>query len=240
MAAQARLQCSLYIEAAHTITVTYPTGGVAYNIVIAAGTSYDNTDALCDDMEAQLLAAGAGVWVIASSDTGYTTSITSPGANFDWTWDSDAEVRDWLGFSGNVVNQASPWSGSRGQGILYPVNYIVMGVETQATRRRAHAFGSQAVDGSHDSAAVVMGLPKRRTLMIELERNAGAFTEFSAYRNLLEYVVDGRPFTVWPDADDLATYYTYRFVGPDRIPYERRFDRLLDRYRVMWLVEDMD
>jgi len=235
-----RLQTSLVIANETIITVTQ--GGPPHNIAtIAANTEFDTIDDLLQYLEDDLVAwAGPGTWTLVISNTTGKVSIWTSAGNFDWSWDADAEVRDWLGYTGNVVGQASPWAATnQHEGGFYPVDQIQRGTELMGLRVNTHTIAAQSLDGSHDSVAANQAAQKVRSLTLNIEReSAGTWLEIIRYRAFLDLVRDRRKFTVWPDSDDTATSYTYQFMGPNRIPYRQRIPRSYRYFQVDWEVSE--
>ena len=237
--AWARLQASFAVPEATQIDVKQPTGIALGSLSIAADTEYANTDALLGDLQAQLVAlAGPGTWVLSASSAGVVQIATSAG-NFDWTWTTGTFVRNWLGYAGNVVNQASPWiAGTTHTGGLYLGEMPLSGFEAAGFESvRSVAVSVQARGGGHDAVHVAGALLRTRLLTLPLTRSGGNWTEYNAWRTWLELIADGRTYTLWPDGDLLAVSEVQRFRGPEETELRPRFDRLFDRFAVTIEVE---
>jgi hypothetical protein len=232
-----RIQSSVVITADLSIDVGYPTGNPPVAITFSTGDTYADTDALLADLVAKLAAAALGAW--SATVVSERIRIQSPALNFDWTWDASAILRDWLGYTGNVVNQANPWNSSaKHEGGLYPDELLVRGIEPGGYQLAGFAQAAQSIAGNHDALGAAQGYRRQRELAIDIERTAGAWTDIVRFRDLMGYLADSRPFTVWPDDSDLLTFFAFRFVGPDIIMEERRFENEWDRFRVAIQVEE--
>lgn len=237
---QSKIQTSFVIDAATTITVTQAPAG-AQNLTVAANTAYGNTDALVGDLVTQLQAVHpAQGWTGSVDVTTGLVDFTTTGAAFDWAWDADQEVRDWLGYTGDVLAQASPYTATNEhEGGYYPANLIARGIEPDGHSVALPSLAGQSITGIHDSVNLVLAGIKTRRLVIWLQRESnGDFDEFVRYWNVFDYVRDGRAFMVAPDSDE-ATEYTYHFAGPERVDIERRFGRGMTHFEAMWIVRDV-
>ncbi|MAH46059.1 hypothetical protein CMI37_09515 [Candidatus Pacearchaeota archaeon] len=207
------LQGSFRATAAATVRFTDDPGGTptTSDWTVTAGDTWNSLDELVAAFSAQIVSdLGAG-YTVAMEKTGTSTgrlTVDTPANNFSITWSQTGDgtdLRDALGPTGDVANQASGWESSEASPLCFYPQYAGRAVRRGiSSRHRAHVLtvgGNSRTQGHADPADVdvvdmdcVLWFGKasdRRPLQQLRDFVEAVFTEDGA----------GEPFSVFDDSD---------------------------------------
>lgn len=182
-----RLQGAIPITATFTIRVTYdPTGAATtHDFTVYETAVFQSIDAFLAVWQAAL-GVGWNLQSIPGTGTG-TTRITSPGLNFSVEWSFSGfggDLRNNLGFTGNLADVASPTNSPNPQGCaFYPGLGAVRAVRTATKRPGMHAMTLNAASRMQSSPAPGDG--DASELDIELWTGVSAMDELGAFEQFL-------------------------------------------------------
>lgn len=187
-----RCECSYTPETAQSITVTQ--GGVPCAFLLPLGSDgYQSHSALLSAWATMLSAFFGGAWTAEIDYASQRVVLTFPGAAIDVAWTID--VRDYLGYAGNVAGQASPYTAAaEPDGIWYPTEPVEAADLTVEGRQQV---------AWHEAAAVrtVGPLAARRLWRLRFLVDNTAADDVQVRqcgRFLLDDVADFRAFTLYP------------------------------------------
>jgi hypothetical protein len=214
---------------ASSITVTDPGGPVV--IPFIAGQHFASTQALLLYLETQIELTLASNWTLATSSG--VVSISMDNYPFSWDWATATSLRDYLGYAGNAVAQASTWTaGSAAEGYTELANDAIDWLPEYCGSTERWTMSAVMADGTSEAASVGEGIHRNARLTIDLDNDAGTFAEHVLWEALLDLIDDGRQLTVWPE-DDLAGVYFWGCIDPSqsRVDIKPTYPRQVDIWR---------
>ena len=229
-----RWEASFAVSEAQQFDITQ--GVASATITIDAGTEYNNLQELLDFIDDELDTQTGNTWRVELLDTSERVRISTTGGNFDWDWTGGAvtslEVRNRLGYAADAVGQASPWTaGSAPDDVMWLTDPPQQGVELVAWEASAQSQAARTIDGTHDASSVSGARLLRKSVVVNLRRESGAWTEITDWFDFLAVIGDGRRFTIWPDDTDEDDFYDMYFAGPEEVDLVKRFDRSATYWR---------
>lgn len=224
-----RLEASFTVPIACAIDVTDPLGTV--NIAFTAGQHFASAQVLLAYLKAQIEASLASTWTLATSSG--VVSISMDNYPFSWDWDTATAMRDYIGYAGNAVAQASTWTaGSAHEGYLRLAIDAREWLPEYCGDIERWTTSAVMADGTSEAATVGVGDHRRTRLVLDLDNSGGTFAEHPAWEAWLDLVDDGRQFTVWPE-DSLTGVYFWGCIDPgqDTVQIAQTYPFQIDRWR---------
>jgi hypothetical protein len=178
-------------------TLQVTDGGGAVTVSIPAGRVFLSVDAVLAFLKAEIEATLLSTWTMQVF-LGHV-AIEMDAYPFSWAWQTATDLRDYLGYAGDVVGQAAPWIAPSS-----PEGYLSLDLESQ-DYILAHGGDHEALtlqtvlgNGTSEQAGAASAPARRGAWILDLDNTAGNFAELADVEDWLDLVEDGRPFTVWP------------------------------------------
>lgn len=233
---ETKIQSFLTIPSNQQIRVFRPSGGPGFIVssALLAGTFYNHTDAMLDAIELELEAlTGEGWTIYVDADTGRVKWTVDAGGTFDLTWGGYAWIRDWLGWTGDVIGiTGTSTAPNEHLGGLYLLRRIFQGSIPFHAQAKVLTGGGVTIGGRGDYQSASVSAALYEDLVLQLTRNSTDWWEFRQFLLLLNQIGDGRPFSLWDDPDDSAPLKAFRMIGPEEIMFEREHAHNFDLFRV--------
>ncbi|MAG64447.1 MAG: hypothetical protein CMK74_01015 [Pseudomonadales bacterium] len=224
MATRTYFQGSFRVTKAATIRVTYHPATTS-DWAVSAGDTYTSLDLLIAAWQAQLdsdLGADKVIVSVTHSTTAYTGTLRlttdGPNVSVDWSQAGDGEdLRDWLGESADITNEASPYDfAAQHKAGWYPPYAAQMLQRSESSRPRSQMLTLGANSRTQHNADVGDEDEIGVSLRCWMDDGTGSFEGHDELEQFVDELHDetggGEPFSIYHGEAGAEEQWVVRFA----------------------------